>query len=128
MSRAEEGGTPRLVPRSPLLNPPDDTPGQFGFFALERDELWAAEEELPETWYEQRKAGPRLKARYGEHAPIRYWALADGTPSALPTADGVEGWYQPHPLMLCLRCRASYDRARRAPSASAAHDAVGGDA
>jgi hypothetical protein len=110
VSRVEEGGERYLVPRSPLLNAPDDdTPGTLGFFAPHRDDLWSEDEELPESWYEQRKAGPRIKDAYQPHVPRRYWARSDGSLGEESQDGAVEGWYLPRPLMLCLRCRAAYD-------------------
>jgi len=107
-------GAHHLVPRSPLLNAPDDdTPGTAGYFAPERDNLWSEDELLPENWYEQRKAGPRVKATYEKHQPDHYWAQPDGTLGTSATQGAIEGWYQPRPLMHCPRCRATYDLRER---------------
>jgi hypothetical protein len=52
---------------------------------------------------------PRVRA--GELTP-------EGGITRTPLAGAIEGWLQPKPLMLCLRCRASYDlRETRLPQA-----------
>jgi ATP-dependent helicase YprA (DUF1998 family) len=113
-SCVEEGGVRRLIPRSPLLNAPDDdTPGRTGFFALEREGLWTGDDDLPDFWMEQRRAGPRIKAAYQGRQPVPFWALPDGALSEAPAAGAVAGWFQPRPLMVCLRCRAAYDLRER---------------
>ena len=110
VSLVEEVDEARLEPRSPLLNASEEgSPGTDGFFSIETGDLWTEDEDLPESWFEQRKGGPRPKEAYAKHIPRRAWALPDGTFSFEEIAGAVEGWFQPRPLMLCLRCRASYD-------------------
>jgi ATP-dependent helicase YprA (DUF1998 family) len=115
VSRVEESsGTVRFLPRSPLLNAfEDETLGSFGFFAPERDSLWAEDEDLPELWFEQRAGGPRVKSTYASFVPTRCRLSSNGSAAPRPEADAFEGWYMPRPLMLCLRCRASYDLRQR---------------
>ncbi len=99
-----------LIPRSPLLNAPDDdTAGALGFFSPERDGLWAEDEELPESWSDLSKASMPIKEGYKAHVPVRCWVRPDGALSHDEAPGAVEGWLQPRPLMLCLRCRVSYD-------------------
>lgn len=110
VSRAEVSGRQYLLPRSPLLNPTaDDTPGAPGFFAIEREALWAEDEELPEFWFQERKGGPQVSPRYQPHVPVRCWVRPGGEVSPEPEEGAVEGWFQARPLMLCLRCRTAYD-------------------
>ncbi len=110
----EQDGAQRLVPRSPLLNAAeDDTEGEFGYFAIERDELWAGDEDVPEHWLEQRASGPRPRERYARHIPRPLWVLADGQVAPGESWDAVRGWFQPRPLLICLRCRSSYDLRER---------------
>jgi len=98
------------LPRAPLSNSWDDeTEGKPGYLALERDALWSEDESLPEFWVEERKSGPRVKKNYEEHVPVRHWVTADGHASREPREGAVEGWFQPKPFMLCLRCRTAYD-------------------
>jgi hypothetical protein len=59
---------------------------------------------------ETRRDGSRVRASYRGHLPLRCWVRPDGTTSAQEIDDGVEGWFQPRPMLLCLRCRAVYDR------------------
>jgi hypothetical protein len=48
------------VPRSPLLNSPDDEiPGEALFFTVEHDGLWSEDEDFPDGWYEPRAREPR---------------------------------------------------------------------
>jgi hypothetical protein len=111
VARIEEDGAERLVPRSPIVGASDeDIPGEGGFFAIEKDGLWAGQdEELPEFWFDQLSSGWRLKPQYEKHRPHGYCATPDGSLSEWEEGNGVRGWYQPRPLMICLRCRAAYD-------------------
>ena len=110
-SLVSEGATTRLIPRSPLLTvSDDDISGTPGFFSLEEDELWDGKlEDLPENWLETRRGGVRAKSNYAVHVPQPFWAAPNGILSAEPQAGAPSGWFQPRPLMLCLRCRAAYD-------------------
>lgn len=113
-SLADGGDVKTLLPRAPLLNSPDDeTAGIFGYLTLQDEELWSDEEEFPEHWTEERKAGPRVKDDYKPHVPRQLWITPDGQISEGPLDGAVEAWFQPRPLMLCLRCRAAYDRRER---------------
>ncbi|HZP58428.1 MAG TPA: DEAD/DEAH box helicase [Dehalococcoidia bacterium] len=110
-----EGDGARLVPRSPIVGASDeDIPGEGGFFSTEPgtpdDRLWGNDEdELPDFWFVERKSGPRIKENYLPHVPRAFTASADGTLRDGHAGEGVHGWFQPRPLMLCLRCRAAYD-------------------
>jgi ATP-dependent helicase YprA (DUF1998 family) len=110
VSLIQDGGVSRLIPRSPLLTfSDDDLGGTPGFFSLEDGGLWEDQlEALPEDWLETRRNGLRLKKNYEEHRPRGFWAFPDGTLSPEPKEGAVAGWFQPRPLMLCLRCRAAY--------------------
>jgi hypothetical protein len=110
-SLVEEGSNPRLQPRSPLLSvSDDDITGTPGYFSLETGELWEGRiDELPENWLEMRKGGPRPKKNYAPHVPQLFWVSADGTLSPEKREGALPGWFQPRPLMMCLRCRAAYD-------------------
>jgi superfamily II DNA/RNA helicase len=109
-SLVERDGRVRLVPRSPLLNAPEDeTAGTFGYFVIERDDLWTGDDDLPEHWMEPRARGPRVRERYRTHIPRGMWVLANGDIAPGESWDAVRGWFQPRPLMLCLRCRTAYD-------------------
>ncbi|MBM4287361.1 MAG: DEAD/DEAH box helicase [Deltaproteobacteria bacterium] len=110
-SMVSEGATTRLVPRSPLLTVSDeDISGTPGFFSLEDGELWEGQlDDLPENWLEMRKGGVRPKRNYADHVPQPYWVTPDGVLTPELKAGAQAGWFQPRPLMLCLRCRAAYD-------------------
>ena len=113
VSLVEEDGVERLIPRSPMVGAPEeDTPGEGGFFTIEDDSLWAGEDdELPESWFDQLRSGPRIKRNYAAHRPREYSARPDGALGDADQADerNVRGWFQARPLLLCLRCRAAYD-------------------
>jgi superfamily II DNA/RNA helicase len=99
-----------LLPRSPLLHVTDeDLPGDPGFVTLEDGSLWSEDEDLPDNFVEMRRNSPRVKAHYQAHVPRRIWVTAEGKASENEIADALAGWWQPRPLMLCLRCRAGYD-------------------
>jgi ATP-dependent helicase YprA (DUF1998 family) len=99
-----------LLPRSPLLHVTDeDLPGDPGFISLEDGSLWSKDEDLPDNFVEMRRSGPRVKTNYQAHVPRRFWVTADGKASQTEIAGAREAWWQPRPLMLCLRCRAAYD-------------------
>jgi len=101
-----------LVPRAPELNAPDDEElGEYGYFALEVDEMWAGDDaDLPDTWFVQRKSGPKIKDDYAAHRPRSMWVSPDGKTSDVEAAGAVKGWFEPRPMLICLRCRTVYDR------------------
>ncbi|GIW10805.1 MAG: DEAD/DEAH box helicase [Dehalococcoidia bacterium] len=135
VSRLDESSVPKLIPRSPLLDAlADDTPGTPGFLVLDPlsprqspregtgvgtgdgleekadNGLWSgAIEELPEFWLEERRGELRPKGTYAPHVPVEVWVRPDGTLVTEESEDAIRGWFQPRPLMLCLRCRAAYD-------------------
>jgi len=101
------------IPRSPLPTHWDETEGTQGYLALERDDLWSESEDLPEFWFDERKAGPRVKKSYAEHVPRHIWVTPDGKISLAEQKGTVEAWFQPQPFMFCLRCRTAYDLRNR---------------
>lgn len=99
-----------LLPRSPLLHVTnEDLPGDPGFVSLEDGSLWSEDEDLPDNFVEMRRSGPRVKTHYQAHVPRRIWVAPDGKASETEIAGALAAWWQPRPLMLCLRCRAAYD-------------------
>ncbi|PWT84235.1 MAG: DEAD/DEAH box helicase, partial [Acidobacteria bacterium] len=99
-----------LLPRSPLLHVTDeDLPGDPGFISLEDGSLWSEDEDLPDNFVEMRRNGPRVKTHYQAHVPRRIWVSADGKARETEIEGALAAWWQPRPLMLCLRCRAAYD-------------------
>jgi ATP-dependent helicase YprA (DUF1998 family) len=108
LAQGKEGE--ELLPRSPLLHvTDDDLPGEPGFLSLEDGRLWSDEEDLPDNFVEVRKSGPRVKANYEAHVPRQIWVTPAGKASGVKTDGALAAWWQPRPLMLCLRCRAAYD-------------------
>jgi hypothetical protein len=110
VSRIEENGVEKLIPRSPMGEVSDeDIDGEAGFFAIEDGDLWAGDyDELPEFWFQELRNSRRIRDNYAAHRPREYFTTADGT-AGFDDQVGVAGWFQPRPLMLCLRCRAAYD-------------------
>lgn len=84
-------------------------PGDPGFISIEDGSLWSEDEDLPDNFVEIRRGGPRVKQTYQAHVPLRLWVTADGKASQTQTTGALAAWWQPRPLMLCLRCRAAYD-------------------
>ena len=111
MAALDEGETPhRLEPRPPQLNAAEDEfRGEAGYFSVEADDLWSDDEDLPDHWINRASKGRALKKQYLPHVPERRWARPDGSLSHEPIEGAIAGWWQKRPLMLCLRCRASYD-------------------
>ena len=118
---AEELGQKRLLPRSPTVGATDESiEGQGGFFALDADGIWAGDsDELPEEWFNERRSSRTVKPDYAGFIPTKYSTTPDGTleepdatisPTDQDTGITVAGWYQPQPFLICLRCRAVYDR------------------
>ena len=111
VSRAGDPGAEQLLPRSPMVGAPEeDTDGEEGFFALEDGNLWAgSDDELPESWFNERRSGRVIKPNYAGFRPVRYRTATDGSLGKTDGA-GVSGWFLPRPLLICLRCRAVYDK------------------
>ena len=98
----------RLSPRNPDLR----SGSNEAYFAIESDDLWSGNrDDMPESWFDILKSGPRLKRDFVEHEPREMRVGAEGE-IRQDGEHGVRGWYQPAPLTLCLRCRAVYDRHR----------------
>jgi superfamily II DNA/RNA helicase len=111
-----------FIARSPLINAPEvDLPGTPGFLVLDPPgqrnddgdevQLWQGDlRELPEFWIEERKAGPKVKKDYQRHLPVEMHVRRDGTVASPGDPEAVRAWWMPRPLLICLRCRAAYDR------------------
>lgn len=113
VSRIGGDSTGWLIPRSPMVGvADDDIDGTSGFFAIDEDNLWDDnDEELPDHWWDFSRKNPRMRTNYEKHRPQEHRAGRDGMLS--DGGHGVRGWFQPAPLMLCLRCRAAYDLRER---------------
>ena len=111
VSLIEENGTEKLIPRAPMGEVSDEEiDSEAGFFSIEEDNLWAGDDdELPELWFEELRTTRRIRDNYAAHRPREYFAAQDGTLGSDENRAVVTGWFQPRPLMLCLRCRAAYD-------------------
>ncbi|MBC8281613.1 MAG: DEAD/DEAH box helicase, partial [Chloroflexi bacterium] len=107
----EENGTEKLIPRSPMGEGFDeDTQGEPGFFSIEDGDLWPDDDdELPDFWFRELKNSRPIRDNYAAHRPRGYEVRPDGTAVANAQNDPVIGWFQPRPLLLCLRCRSAFD-------------------
>ena len=110
VSHIEKDGVEHLIPRSPMVGAPEeDIEGEGGFFAIEHEGLWEGDDDdLPELWFNERRSGRVFKPNYARFRPREYAATPNGRLDD-PNGPGVRGWYQPRPLLICLRCRAVYD-------------------
>jgi superfamily II DNA or RNA helicase len=101
-----------LQPRAPELSAPDDEDlGEFGYVTLDADGLWDDDDEdLPYTWFVQRRGGRTLKPEYRANRPRKFFAAADGKINASPKDGTVAVWYQPKPFLICVQCGAAYDK------------------
>jgi ATP-dependent helicase YprA (DUF1998 family) len=113
MVSLKDGLSSQVNPRTPVFYTEDEestvTPG---YAALNRDgegDLWdeARESDLPDNWWEQRKAGPRVKKDFKPHIPRTFNVTPDGQAHQ---DEGEKIWFQPAPFLVCLRCGAAYDR------------------
>ena len=114
VSRVEYEGGQCFLPRTPVTGAENiGMEGEDGFFAVESPcqgrELWAGEDDdLPETWFNERRSGPTIKREYVQFRPRAHNASLTGILDG--AEEGVKGWFQPRPFLICLRCRAVYDR------------------
>jgi superfamily II DNA/RNA helicase len=101
-----------IEPRAPELNAPDDEDlGEFGYVTLDADGLWNDDDEdLPYTWFAQRRNGRVLKREYKPHRPRSLFVSPDGAVHASADDGGIAVWYQPRPFLICIQCGAAYDK------------------
>ncbi len=109
--RSEKDGD-SFQPRAPELSAPDDEDlGEFGYVTLDADGLWEDDDEdLPYTWFVQRRGGRTLKPEYRAKRPRKFFAAADGKINASAKDDSIALWYQPKPFLICVQCGAAYDK------------------
>lgn len=105
VTRTDEG----VVPRLPLggFGEVEEEDERQGYFAIEDGNLWDDTiDDLPDSWLTAAKR-PRLKREFAEHRPEQLRVSPNG---GLDGEGGVSGWFQPAPLLMCIRCRIVYDR------------------
>jgi len=99
----------------------DEVPGRTGYFAPDREGLWGGEEDLPDSWFEVRKSGSRIKKSLQDWVPQKFVvspngsiSLASGSENAQLDGEadstGVQGWWVPKPFLICLNCRTVYEK------------------
>ena len=82
-----------------------------GYFIIDSGDLWSGDiGDLPETWVDHLRRGPRVRRDFAGHVPESLSVKSDG--EITNDGQGINGWFQPNPLTLCLRCKAVYDRRR----------------
>lgn len=116
MVNLRKGAPDKLTPRLPLADPDNEEDGvQPGYFTLQEDDVWseAHEAELPDFWFDERKGERQIKRNFKPHVPANLRVTANGEVSDTSAGTGVEGWFQPQPFLICLRCGAAYDRTER---------------
>ncbi len=94
---------------------PEESDRLPGYFSIEDNALWSGRrDELPESWFDWLKSGPRIKRDFVPHEPRPLYVRPNGHVSDVEPSDApsVRGWLQPQPLTICLRCRTTYDRRR----------------
>ena len=101
-----------LQPRAPELSAPDDEDlGEFGYVTLDAKDLWDDDDEdLPYTWFVQRKGGRTLKREYQANRPRNFFVAPDGVVNSNSKDGTVPVWYQPKPFLICLQCGVAYDK------------------
>ena len=112
VSRVEELGVQKLVPRPSMVSATEeDSEGNTGVFAIEHEELWSDNnDDLPELWFNERRNARVIKKDYLPFRPKMYTVKPDGNINDEDEDNGIQGWFQPIPFLICLRCRAVYDK------------------
>ena len=89
----------------------EDSEGNTGVFAIEHEELWSDNnDDLPELWFNERRNTRVIKKDYLPFRPKMYTVKPDGNINDEGEDNGIQGWFQPIPFLICLRCRAVYDK------------------
>ena len=114
--RQKVDGGQKLIPDEPFLEQSDDEDlEQSGYFLLDEHGQWSDEiisGDLPDHFWDTRGRTPRVKSDYTKHVPKKLRASAAGAVDSLEDTS-VEGWFQPKPFLLCLRCGVAYGRNER---------------
>ena len=102
----------KLIPRPSMGNAAEEEgEANIGLFAIEQGDLWSgSDDELPELWFNERRSGRVIKRDYSAFRPKHYNVIPDGSINDEDEDNGIKGWFQPIPFLICLRCRAVYDK------------------
>ncbi len=108
----------RIEPRVPsLLMSSDQDDLNTGYLLVDPDGCWsdAQIDMLPETWFNERKSGRKLKKTYAPYQPRGLFVLPDGhiahhSDAAGAVESGIRCWFLPAPFLTCLRCGEVYTR------------------
>jgi len=100
----------KLVPRLPITSGfDDDFLDNSGFFAIEDGDLWEGnQDDLPDSWFDMLKNGPRINKEWAEFIPREITVNSGGQ-----IGGETEGWFTKSPFVFCLRCRAVYGKLGR---------------
>jgi hypothetical protein len=102
-----------VAPRPPTLLETDSAETRrVGYLLTDPEGFWPDEhlELLPETWFVQRKSGPKLKPEYAPFQPRRLFVRPTGAVTSPRTPDAVRCWFIPTPFLTCLRCGEVYTK------------------
>jgi hypothetical protein len=102
-----------VTPRPPTLLETDDTgERRAGYLLTDPDGFWPDDhlDLLPESWFVQRKSGPKLKPEYAPFQPRRLYVRPTGAVSAPGSSDTMRCWFVPAPFLTCLRCGEIYTK------------------
>ncbi|NOK64368.1 MAG: DEAD/DEAH box helicase [Chloroflexi bacterium AL-N10] len=99
----------RVIPRLPLDR---DEDAQAGYLLTDPEGFWPDDhlDLLPETWFNERKSGRKLKPSHIAFQPRKLFVRTDGTAFTAPSDDSLRCWFIPAPFLTCLRCGEVYTR------------------
>ncbi len=108
----------QVEPRPPSLSATTDhDEARTGYLFVDPDGYWsdAQTDMLPETWFEDRKRGRKIKKEYAAHQPRELFILPNG--QIVPQQSGLDSsfeaircWFLPTPFLTCLRCGEVYTK------------------
>lgn len=99
----------RVLPRLPLARDDDEA---SGYLLADPDGFWSDDflDQLPETWFVERKSGRKLKPEYVRHQPRQLFVRPDGFWFDMPADGTLQCWFVPAPFLTCLRCGEVYTK------------------
>ncbi len=108
-------GRDRVLPRSvhDEFVADEELEAGYMFVEHERGALWNDDrvDELPDSWFNIRRSGRRIRSEFASALPRRITIEPDGACS--DAGDGIEAWFVSMPLLFCPRCGVLYTRRDR---------------
>ena len=102
-----------ITPTLPAdLSEDDDSTDGYLLVDDVENPIWGEdnEQDLPDTWFENRKSGPRIKEEFAEHIPVRMYVSKEGKIASKPDNDRVLCWFLKAPFLTCLCCGIVYNK------------------